>query len=492
MEISPAAASPGASSSADASPSSVAGEASISSKSGPASSAVVGGLSARYDDDDDGDVCRICRNPGDAENPLRYPCACSGSIKFVHQDCLLQWLDHSNARQCEVCKHAFSFSPVYAENAPVRLPFQEFVVGMAVKACHVLKFFLHLSFVFSVWLIIIPFITFWIWRLDFVRTFSEAQRLFLSHLSTTVILTDCLHGFLLSASIVFIFLGATSLRDYFWNLRELGCQDAERENARDRNGARAERRLAAQPNQNVAGDVDGEDAADAQGLVDPGQMMGMNAENVAVRWEMQAARLEAHVEQMFDGLDDADGTEEVPFDELVGMQGPVFHLVENAFTTALAGVRYTIEHIRSKRAAVLLAQISKWCCIVFKSSALLSIWVFVIPVLIGLLFELLVIVPMRVPMDESPVFLLYQDWALGLIFLKIWTRLVMFDQMLPFVDESWRWKFERVREDGFSRLQGLWVLQEIVLPIMMKLLTALCVPYVLARGVFPVLGIHWW
>jgi E3 ubiquitin-protein ligase MARCH6 len=50
---------------------------------------------------------------------------------------------------------------------------------------------------------------------------------------------------------------------------------------------------------------------------------------------MQAARLEAHVEQMFDGLDDADGAEDVPFDELVGMQGPVFHLVENAFTVSL-------------------------------------------------------------------------------------------------------------------------------------------------------------
>jgi len=54
------------------------------------------------DDDEEEDVCRICRNPGDADNPLRYPCACSGSIKFVHQDCLLQWLNHSNARQCEV------------------------------------------------------------------------------------------------------------------------------------------------------------------------------------------------------------------------------------------------------------------------------------------------------------------------------------------------------------------------------------------------------
>ncbi|KAK1368688.1 hypothetical protein POM88_034780 [Heracleum sosnowskyi] len=85
---------------------------------------------------------------------------------------------------------------------------------------------------------------------------------------------------------------------------------------------------------------------------------------------------------------------------------------------------YSIEYIKTRRAAVLLKHIWKWCGIVLKSSVLLSIWIFVIPILIGLLFELLVIVPMRVPIDESPVFLLYQDWALGLIFLKIWTRLM--------------------------------------------------------------------
>lgn len=136
----------------------------------------------------------------------------------------------------------------------------------------------------------------------------------------------------------------------------------------------------------------------------------------------------------------------------------------------------------------MFGQIWKWCGIVLKSCALLSIWIFVIPVLIGLLFELLVLVPMRVPIDESPVFLLYQDWVFGLVFLKIWTRLVTLEHMMPLVDESWRVKFERVRENGFSRLQGVWVLREIVSPIIMKLLTALCVPYVLARGVFPVFG----
>lgn len=232
----------------------------------------------------------------------------------------------------QVCKHAFAFSPVYADNAPVRLPFQEFVFGMTMKAFHVLQFFLRLAFVLSVWLLIIPFITFWIWRLTFVRSLGEAQRLFMSRVTAPLVLTDCLHGFLLSASIVFIFLGATSLRDYFRNLRDLG-QDAEREDdGHERHGARAVRRLPGAANRIPAVDGNADDAGG--GIAGAGQMIRRNAENVAARLEMQAARLEAHVEQMFDGLDDADGAEDVPFDELVGMQGPVFHLVENAITVS--------------------------------------------------------------------------------------------------------------------------------------------------------------
>lgn len=64
----------------------------------------------------------------------------------------------------------------------------------------------------------------------------------------------------------------------------------------------------------------------------------------------------------------------------------------------------------------------------------------------------------------------------------------MLDQMAPLMDESWRVKFERVREDGFSGLRGFWILREIVIPIITKLLTALCFPYVFAKGLFPVLG----
>lgn len=66
--------------------------------------------------EDEDDVCRICRTPGDDESPLYYPCACSGSIKYVHQDCLLQWLNHSNARQCEVQCSSFLLSMMTRES----------------------------------------------------------------------------------------------------------------------------------------------------------------------------------------------------------------------------------------------------------------------------------------------------------------------------------------------------------------------------------------
>ena len=34
-------------------------------------------------------MCRVCHGESEAEHPLFHPCKCSGSIKYVHQDCLL-------------------------------------------------------------------------------------------------------------------------------------------------------------------------------------------------------------------------------------------------------------------------------------------------------------------------------------------------------------------------------------------------------------------
>lgn len=32
------------------------------------------------------EICRVCRGEGSPEQPLRHPCACAGSIRFVHED----------------------------------------------------------------------------------------------------------------------------------------------------------------------------------------------------------------------------------------------------------------------------------------------------------------------------------------------------------------------------------------------------------------------
>ncbi|CAN7015799.1 unnamed protein product [Brassica rapa subsp. trilocularis] len=791
------------------------------------------------EDDEEEEVCRICRNPGDADNPLRYPCACSGSIKFVHEDCLLQWLSFSKARQCEVCKHSFSFSPLYAENAPTRLPFHEFVVGVAMKACN--SRLPRLSFVLCVWLLTVPLVTFWMWRLSFLRFFGEeAQRLFLSHVSTTVVLIDSLLGFILSASIMFVLREAASFRDYFRHLRvslyELvgleGSLFRLVENAFSvlasnmlfigavifvpftlgrvilyhfadtglslrniltlslnnvltaavssltNNGQLTE--MVKVNGSELSGAINNTLFVAAAGLsstlydvttLTVGYMfivslvflyLGITAliryfkdepltvEGVyGIAWIIKTVwpplrqflvvmrlgiRLVSFVVVMFGvfplmcgwwldvctvtmfgqtmsyrlqflsvsplasslvhwvvgavydwysdkfwnlsyslilenllrqvlrpevlyflyGPEDDDEEETIrylihdpvhkiardgflsgaqygcwivllvflpvklaiwmapsvfpldisvsdPFTEIPagillltictpfiiehfriqttvvsllrcwftcvgwalgltdflllkpednagqeqengepGRQNraiaalpaaddpnrsllqeynlqlritllllvasvtlllvhstlivvpvslgralfnaipvlPIRHGIKCSdlyafftgtyvFWTTISGARYAMEHVKSERTSVLLNRIWKWCGIVIKSSVLLGIW-------------LLVIVPIKVPVDESPVFILYQDWALGLIILKIWTRLM--------VDDSWRAKFERVKEDGFSRLQGLWVLREIVLPVVMKLVTALCVPHVLARGVFPMLG----
>src|SRR6266536_3190428 len=70
----------------------------------------------------DADTCRICRGEGSDSEPLFHPCKCSGSIKYVHQDCLMEWLSHSQKKHCELCKTPFRFTKLYSPNMPPSLP----------------------------------------------------------------------------------------------------------------------------------------------------------------------------------------------------------------------------------------------------------------------------------------------------------------------------------------------------------------------------------
>lgn len=53
------------------------------------------------------EICRICHCESTTEMPLISPCYCSGTLKYVHQKCLQQWIKSSQTRSCEVCRFSF-------------------------------------------------------------------------------------------------------------------------------------------------------------------------------------------------------------------------------------------------------------------------------------------------------------------------------------------------------------------------------------------------
>ena len=54
-----------------------------------------------------GDFCKICHCGSEINQPLIAPCFCSGSLKFVHQECLQKWIKSSDIKRCELCKYPF-------------------------------------------------------------------------------------------------------------------------------------------------------------------------------------------------------------------------------------------------------------------------------------------------------------------------------------------------------------------------------------------------
>ncbi len=113
---------------------------------------------------DEPDTCRICRGEGSQEEPLFYPCKCSGSIKFVHQNCLMEWLSHSQKKHCELCKTPFHFTKLYHPHMPSTVPLPVFLRQAAI---HTWKSFLTWSrfqLVMFVWVAWLPWCMRTIWR----------------------------------------------------------------------------------------------------------------------------------------------------------------------------------------------------------------------------------------------------------------------------------------------------------------------------------------
>ncbi|CAK4031043.1 ERAD-associated E3 ubiquitin- ligase doa10 [Lecanosticta acicola] len=110
------------------------------------------------------DTCRICRSEDTPQEPLFYPCKCSGSIKFVHQECLMEWLSHSHKKHCELCKTPFRFTKLYDANMPKRLPWTVFARRACVHAVVFAVQAIRALLVSSVWLVVLPYMIRWAWR----------------------------------------------------------------------------------------------------------------------------------------------------------------------------------------------------------------------------------------------------------------------------------------------------------------------------------------
>ncbi|KAK8930573.1 hypothetical protein KSP39_PZI016553 [Platanthera zijinensis] len=61
--------------------------------------------------------CRICQDEDHVKN-LETPCACSGSLKYAHRDCVQRWCNEKGDITCEICHEPYK--PGYS--APPRPP----------------------------------------------------------------------------------------------------------------------------------------------------------------------------------------------------------------------------------------------------------------------------------------------------------------------------------------------------------------------------------
>ncbi|KAG2249902.1 hypothetical protein Bca52824_089530 [Brassica carinata] len=145
---------------------------------------------------------------------------------------------------------------------------------------------------------------------------------------------------------------------------------------------------------------------------------------------------------------------------------------------------FAYDHVVARRIDLLLKHVMK--CM--QNVLLFSIWIFVVPGLLGLLIDLMIIIPIQVPLDESPVYNFLLDWLIGVYVLHIWIFLTLFTPITCFATVAWREKLQRIRSVGISHLPFTWLIRDVIGSAINTLLTTLCFPYVLTNSLFPVLG----
>lgn len=156
------------------------------------------------------DICRVCRSEGGGDRPLFHPCICTGSIKWIHQECLVQWMRYSRKEYCELCGHRFSFTPIYSPDMPRRLPFKDLAGGLVSSIATAVKYWLHYTLVTIAWLGVVPLTACRSYRILFS---GNMDAILTNLLSTENLASDILHGCFVVTCTLFAFIGLVWLRE---------------------------------------------------------------------------------------------------------------------------------------------------------------------------------------------------------------------------------------------------------------------------------------
>eukprot|EP00002_Diphylleia_rotans_P011665 TRINITY_DN2298_c0_g1_i3.p1 TRINITY_DN2298_c0_g1~~TRINITY_DN2298_c0_g1_i3.p1 ORF type:complete len:903 (+),score=131.71 TRINITY_DN2298_c0_g1_i3:108-2816(+) len=169
------------------------------------------------------EICRVCRGEPDQNRPLFHPCLCKGSIKYVHQECLMTWLRHSNSTRCEVCKYPFKFAPIYAEDCPPKLSVAELVLGLLNMLMGHIKVVGRFGLVILAWFLVVPYCTSLLTKLYFVKSLKTILLEMKQPWTTADFFVDVVQGGLIWGVIIILSLALLLFRDFLrFNINALG------------------------------------------------------------------------------------------------------------------------------------------------------------------------------------------------------------------------------------------------------------------------------
>ena len=146
------------------------------------------------------------------------------------------------------------------------------------------------------------------------------------------------------------------------------------------------------------------------------------------------------------------------------------------------GIALAVNLFPQGRTAI-VEKFKHWCSVAVSYGLAAIIFVLmlgVVPLMFGLLLELVVVVPLRVPINQTPVLFLWQDWALGVLYTKIACALI-------FMGPDWGLKraIEQAYRDGLREMDLKFIIRELATPVISCFGLALTVPYVIAHSIMP-------